>query len=129
MGDTSMTAMKRPLLSGPWRIVWMSGWDQDYVDMDVPGHVTFGAGRSGSFQFGMVQAQMDCRIVKSSASRIAFTWHGFDEGDELTGRGQAEIVDGELHGHLYIHLGDDSAFRAVREATVTRKPVPKRESD
>jgi hypothetical protein len=26
-------------------------------------------------------------------------------------------VDGELHGHLYFHLGDDSGFRAVRLAT------------
>ena len=107
--------------AGPWRIVWMSGWDQDYVDMDVPGHVTFGAGRSGSFQFGMVQGQMDCRPADLSGQRIEFTWHGFDEGDELTGRGHAEIVDGELHGHLYIHLGDDSAFRAARQFAAARK--------
>ncbi len=107
--------------TGPWRIVWMSGWDQDYVDMDVPGHLTFGAGRSGSFQFGMVQAQMDCRLVNPSHKRIELTWHGFDEGDELTGCGHAEIVDGELHGHLYIHLGDDSAFRATKQITAARK--------
>jgi hypothetical protein len=31
----------------------MSSWDRDYVNMDVPGHITFGAGRSRSFQFGM----------------------------------------------------------------------------
>lgn len=108
-------------LTGSWRIVWMSGWDQDYVDMDVPGHFTFGSGRSGSFQFGMVQGQMDCRPAYPSVQRMEFTWHGFDEGDELTGRGHAEIVDGELHGHLYIHLGDDSAFRAARQATAARK--------
>jgi hypothetical protein len=107
--------------TGPWRIVWMSDWDQDYVNMDVPGHVTFGAGRSGSFQFGMVQAQMDCRLADTSDRHIEFTWHGFDEGDELTGRGHAEIMDGELHGHLYIHLGDDSAFRATRQVAAARK--------
>ena len=49
--------MKNPF-TGPWRIVWMSGWDQDYVDMDVPGHITFETARSGSFQFGLVQGQM-----------------------------------------------------------------------
>jgi hypothetical protein len=58
---------------GPWRIVWMSGWEADYVDMDVPGHVTFDADRSGSFQFGMVQAQMDCSITEPSAARIEFS--------------------------------------------------------
>jgi hypothetical protein len=97
----------------------MSGWGQDYVDMEVPGHLTFGASRSGNFQFGLVQAQMDYRI-RSKLPRIEFTWHGFDEGDELTGRGHAEIVDGELRGRLYIHLGDDSAFRAVKQ-TAARK--------
>ncbi len=120
-----MTAMKKNPFSGDWRIAWMSGWDQDYVDMDVPGHISFGAGRSGSFQFGMVQAQMDCHSGKQPAPRIEFTWHGFDEGDEMTGRGHAEIVDGELQGHIYIHLGDDSAFRAIRQLTAP-KPARKR---
>jgi hypothetical protein len=52
--------MKNPF-SGVWRIVWMSGWDQDYVDLEVPGHITFETARSGTFQFGLVEAQMDCR--------------------------------------------------------------------
>jgi hypothetical protein len=108
-------------LAGPWRIVWMSEWDQDYVDMDVPGHVTFGDRGSGSFQFGMVQGQMDCKPAGPSSQRIEFTWHGFDEGDELTGRGHAEIVDGELQGHIYIHLGESSAFRAAKPMPSMRK--------
>ena len=109
-----MTAHTDSPFTGAWHIVSMSDWDQDYVNMEVPGHFTFGKGHSGSFQFGMVQGQMDCRIDGRQSQRIAFTWHGFDEGDELTGRRHAEIVDGELRGHVYIHLGDDSAFQAVR---------------
>lgn len=31
--------MKNPI-ADPGRIVWMSNWDQDYVDMEVPGHIT-----------------------------------------------------------------------------------------
>lgn len=119
--------MTKNPFTGPWRIVWMSGWDQDYVDMEVPGHITFETGRSGGFQFGLVQARMDCRIDGRHDQRIAFTWDGFDEGDELAGRGHAEIVDGELHGHLFIHLGDDSAFRAVRKPAA-RKTAPKRKA-
>jgi hypothetical protein len=107
--------------TGSWRIVWMSAWDQDYVDMDVLGHITFGAGRTGSFQFGLVQGRMDCRLEGPSAQRIEFTWHGFDEGDEISGRGHADIVAGELQGHLYIHLGDDSALRAVKSIPSMRK--------
>ena len=97
----------------------MSGWDHDYVDMERPGHFTFTTARRGSFQFGLVQAEMDFRI--GAHKRIEFTWNGFDEGDELNGRGHAEIVDGELRGHLYVHLGDDSAFRAIRQPA-TAKP-------
>jgi hypothetical protein len=123
-----MTIMKQNLFSGPWRIVWMSGWDQNYVDMEVPGHITFSADRSGSFQFGLVQGQMDCKIDKRQGELIEFTWHGFDEGDELTGRGHAEIVGGELHGHLCIHLGDDCAFRAVGETVPRHKTARERKT-
>lgn len=112
--------MKNPFV-GPWRIIWMSDWDQDYVDMDAPGHFTFGPGGAGSFQFGMVQGQMDCRADTRQSHRVDFTWHGFDEGDELTGRGHAELVAGELRGHIYVHLGDDSAFRAVKPPARKRK--------
>ncbi len=101
---------------GPWRIVWMDGWDQDYVDMEVPGHFTFEKKGIGNFQFGMVQGQIDYRLV---ANRVDFTWFGFDEGDEISGRGVAEIVQEELHGHLYIHMGDDSAFRAIKQKKKT----------
>lgn len=105
---------------GKWRIVWMSNWDQDYVDMEEPGHITFGPGRGGSFQFGMVQAQIDCRPA-AQHERIDFTWHGFDEGTEHMGRGHASIVGGQLHGQLYFHLGEDSAFRALREPRVRER--------
>lgn len=66
--------MTRDPFAGAWRIVWMRAWDPDYVDLDGPAHVTFGAGRSGAFESGMVQ------------------------------------------GHFYFRLGDDSAFRAVRQS-------------
>lgn len=115
--------MKNPFI-GPWRIIWMSDWDQDYVDMDVPGHFSFGPGGSGSFQFGMVQGQMDCKPDQRQSPRIEFTWIGFDEGDELTGRGHAVVVAGELQGHIYFHLGDDSAFRAVKQPPPVRKRKP-----
>jgi hypothetical protein len=113
--------MTRNAFADTWRIIWMSAWDQDYVDIDVPGHITFGAGRSGSFQFGMVQGQMDWRVGEPRENGVEFTWHCFDEGTEHTGRGRARIVADELQGHLYVHLGDDSAFRAVRQSTPARQ--------
>jgi hypothetical protein len=39
---------------------------------------------------------------------------GNDEGDQVSGRGWATLADdGTLEGHLFIHQGDDSGFRAA----------------
>ena len=35
---------------GQWRIVWMDGWDQDYVDMEVPGHPYIHPGNDSAFR-------------------------------------------------------------------------------
>jgi hypothetical protein len=44
-----------------------------------------------------------------------------DEGDDVSGRGWAALnSDGTLEGHIYFHLGDDSAFRAERFNRVVR---------
>ena len=41
------------------------------------------------------------------------TWDGFD--DDASGRGWAVLEeDGSVRGHIYLHLGDDSGFKAVR---------------
>ena len=112
--------------SGIWHIVWMSNWDQDFVDLEVPGHFTFEANRMGSFQFGLVQGEMDCRFDGKPPGRVEFTWSGNDECDEASGRGHAAIVNGELHGHIQFHLGDDSEFRAVRQEPPGPKTPRKR---
>lgn len=80
--------------------------------MEVLGHLTFEKKNVGNFQFGLVQGDMDCRVV---AGRMEFTWSGMDECDEACGRGFAEIAAGELCGFIYFHLGDDYAFRAIKQ--------------
>jgi hypothetical protein len=47
---------------GQWHIVEMEAWDQEYVNMEVPGHFTFQKDGSGHSQFGLVQGEMDCRL-------------------------------------------------------------------
>jgi hypothetical protein len=60
-----------------------------------------------------VQGEIDPRF---EGKRVEFSWAGDDEGTESSGRGWAEIgKDGRLHGRLYFHLGDDSAFMATRK--------------
>lgn len=38
-----------------------------------------------------------------------------DDQHDMSGRGWAVLRDNELHGMIFIHLGDDSSFEAVRE--------------
>jgi hypothetical protein len=40
--------------AGKWRIVEMEVWDQDYVDMEVPGYFRIGSDGIGQFQFRLV---------------------------------------------------------------------------
>ena len=101
--------------AGKWRIVEMKVWDQDYVDMEVPGLIRIGSDGTGGFQFGLVSGDIDGRVEQcGNALRFDFSWAGQEESDPVCGRGWAVIADGELNGRIYLHLADDSAFRAIR---------------
>ena len=100
---------------GKWRIVEMEVWDQDYVDMEVPGFIRIGSDGTGQFRFGLVFGDIDGRVEQfGNMSRFEFSWFGQDENDPVCGRGWAVIENGEMKGRIYLHLADDSAFRAVK---------------
>lgn len=102
---------------GKWSIVEMEAWDQEYIDMEVPGHFTFNKDGTGHFQFGLVQGEMDCRSEnKEGKAKIEFSWEGQEELDPASGRGWAVIENEELKGRIFFHQGDDSAFRAKRSS-------------
>lgn len=94
----------------------MEVWDQDFVDLVVPGYIKFEKDNLGKFQFGAVTGHLDCRLETFGAeSRIEFSWVGEDENDPATGRGWATLQEDHFFGRLYIHLGDDSWFKAVKK--------------
>lgn len=100
---------------GKWLIIEMEAWDQNYVNMEGPGCFMFKKNGTGHFEFGLVQGEMDCRVqTDGGRERIEFTWEGEDALDPARGRGWSIIENKELRGRIYIHLGDDSAFRAWR---------------
>ena len=103
-------------LIGRWRIVEMDLWDQDAVDLVEPGFIEFGRDGTGRFGFVVVRGWMDCRTSKRDGRLVVeFSWEGDDEGDQISGRGWAARGEGGLLiGHLFIHQGDDSGFRATR---------------
>ena len=93
----------------------MSGWDRDYIDMMAPGHLSLKANGTGTFAFGAIEAEVDCRIEKAGEKALlAFSFAGWDEGDDVNGRGWANVIGAKMEGWFCFHLGDESTFKAVK---------------
>ena len=101
---------------GAWRIIEMELWDEDAVELMGPALIEFARDDTGRFRFIAVEGGMDCRHEqRDGRPHVEFSWEGDDDGDSAHGRGWAALADdGSLLGHIYFHMGDDSAFRAVR---------------
>ena len=85
--------MKRPAncrLIGRWRIVEADIWDRAYLNLSGPATITITDHGHGEIAFGALQAGLD---IEYSRSSIGFTWEGFDEMDEVSGDGSAELLD------------------------------------
>ncbi|WP_287197932.1 hypothetical protein [Mesorhizobium sp.] len=51
---------------------------------------------------------------------VFFTWAGFDEMDEVTGYGSAELLDnGSIHITFAYHNGDEAILKAKRDPSST----------
>lgn len=110
-----MTRPSAKRFKGSWRILAMQLWDRDYLDLEVPAHLTFEGNRSGSFQFGAVRGWIDYRVgERDGKPAVEFSWEGFNDADPSSGRGWALIDGDEMQGRLFLHGGDDSAFTAQR---------------
>lgn len=112
--------------TGSWHIVSMAAWEDEYLNEEVQAFIEFDEKGGGSFQFGYVQGQIDCRTANRDGNpAVGFSWEGGDgaDGTPLTGRGWAILRGDELNGMIVIHLGDDSEFVAKR---VSEKKATKR---
>jgi hypothetical protein len=102
--------------TGTWIITEMEMWDAEYINMEVQAFIQIGVNDLGHFQFGLVSGEIDGEVVKlGNVERFEFTWEGQDEMDPVSGSGwlkSAGLNRGE--GRIKIHLGDGSAFKAVR---------------
>ena len=107
---------------GTWRIIEMEQWDQDFIDLVVPGYIAFREDHRGEFQFGAVHGDLDYRLAPyQETERLEFSWEGEDEMDSVSGRGWAIIEDGQLQGRLYFHEGDESGFTAEKQGCTERR--------
>jgi hypothetical protein len=104
-------------LVGRWRIVEADLWDRDYLDLVAPATMTIGADGHGEIAYGAMQANLE---LEYSRSTVFFTWAGFDEGDEVTGSGSAELNDdGTIEIAFAYHLGDEAVLKAERMTSST----------
>ena len=108
----------KPGYTGVWRITGMSTWDRDFIDLVAPGHLYVRRDGTGTFAFGAIEAEIDCRVERhADKEMLAFSFSGWDEGDEVSGRGWAVVEGNSMDGWLGFHLGDDSTFKAERKRT------------
>jgi hypothetical protein len=102
---------------GRWRILAADLWDRDYLDLCGRATLVVKANGHGEIAFGAMQASLD---IDYGPDEIGFTWAGFDEMDEVSGVGSAELLDdGSLQIQFDYHLGDKAALKAVRDPSST----------
>lgn len=99
---------------GRWRIISVDLWDRDYLDLSGPATLTLERRGHGEIAFGAMQATLDLEYMREG---VVFTWEGFDEGDEIRGKGDAILQeDGALEIEFEYHHSDIATLRAVRES-------------
>ncbi|MFQ5923677.1 MAG: hypothetical protein ACE5M4_12620 [Anaerolineales bacterium] len=100
---------------GTWRLVETEMWDSDALDLLGPAHITFGTNQLGEIQLIAIQGSIDYRASeRDSKPYVEFSWSGFDDNDQSSGRGWARLEGARLLGRFFIHQGDDSGFVAER---------------
>jgi hypothetical protein len=110
--DAGMSVPANCTLVGRWRIVEADIWDRDHLDLCGPATITITDHVRGEIAFGALQAGLD---IEYSSSSVGFTWEGFDEMDEVSGDGSAELLDdGSIEIEFAYHNGDEAVLKAQR---------------
>jgi hypothetical protein len=100
-------------LLGRWRIVEADILDRDHLELFGPAVITIGAEGHGEIAFGPMEAGLEIAYGRTS---IDFTWIGFDEGDDVSGEGSAELLDdGLIEIEFAYRNGDEAVLKAKRE--------------
>jgi hypothetical protein len=112
-----MTAPMGCRLIGRWRIIESDLWDRDHLDLVEPAIMAIRADGHGEIAFGAMQAGLE---LEYSRNLVFFTWAGFEEGDQFTGSGSAELTaDGTIEIEFAYHLGDEAILKAERMTSST----------
>ena len=90
--------------------------DKEYLDIEVKAFINITEKGYGMFQFGLVSANIDGKIVDYlNGKRLEFTFNGMDEYDPINGNGWLRLrTKNIMEGELRFHMGDSSGFIAER---------------
>ena len=100
-------------LTGRWRIVQADLWGRDYLDLVEPAYLQIGNDGWAEFAFSAVNASAE---LEYSRCIVFFRWSGFDEADEISGHGSAELQgDASIEIELSFYNGDDAILIGRRE--------------
>ena len=100
---------------GTWTITRTDLWGDEDLNLLGAAEIAFDRRGGGSIQVGALQAGLDCRVDRGAdLPRVDFSWSGFDDMDPVSGRGWAEVEGDSMRGKLFIHMGDDIEFTALR---------------
>jgi hypothetical protein len=104
-------------LVGRWRIVEADLWDRDSLDLVEPAYFRLDNDGWAEFAFGAVNATAE---LEWSRTVVSCRWAGFDEGEEISAHGSAELQDnGSLEIELAFDNGDDAILTARRVTSST----------
>ena len=110
-------------LTGTWRITEMETWDRDAFESDGPALIRFEKNGQGEMNFIYVKVELDWRWDET-ADHVAFTFAGFDELTETSGRGWTKIQGNQMEGKIYFHMGDESGFKAEKGTKLLKSTRP-----
>ena len=105
---------------GKWRLIDMEQWDQEFIDLVEPGYIAFKQTGTGAMVFGAVNLSLTWE--QSRPGKVEFTFEGFDEMDEVSGRGSAKVVRSQLAGKIAFHQGERSGFVAKKWSRRNSRP-------
>lgn len=99
-------------LIGTWRITEADLWDHGYLDLCGPARLVIQDDGHGAIAFGALQAGLHLEYGRPI---VFFTWTGYDEMDEASGSGSAELLDdGSLEIEFAYHLGDEATLKTLQ---------------
>ncbi len=102
------------LFVGRWFITNVELWSDDVIHEFSPAELVIETDGLGSMRFIAVECDLDViDCERDGRPAIEWSWHGWDDGHETSGRGWASLTDqGTLKGRIYFHRGDASDFAA-----------------